>query len=285
MIADFWSFAYERQLIWHRRTAMEPAPWTLDPILRDFWFVNVHRELDTGTGVLISQVQARPASLEALVFNTMMYRVFNNFTMWLAVDPFSLTGADVDAAFERIRAHWETGATIFTNAWTISPLPYKGADRLEKVRTGLDMWDVYQITRELYEAPSLIRAHKILAAQKLMGHFTAYQVALDLSYLMPGFTDDEDLPKLHSGTGKSAAENPIPAGSGDALKILGCSMHELRDTQEDQLAELGLRWSDVAWPAKPRLTMADIEHTLCEWLKYENIRSGRTKARRKYDGG
>lgn len=279
-VIDFWQFTYERQAIWRRRVELEPPPWTTDPILQEYWFVNVHRELDTGTGVLMSQVQARPASLEALVFNTMLYRVFNNYRMWLALDPFCLTGADVDAAFERIREYWKSGSTIFTAAWTISPLPYKGDDRLEKVRTGMDMWDVYQITRELYTAQSLTRAFKTLTAQKLMGHFTAYQVALDMSYIMPGFTDDEQLPKLHSGTAKSAGRTP--SGSADALKWIGTTMDELHDTQEEVLSSLGLNWADVAWSQKPRLTMADIEHTLCEYMKYENIKAGHIKARRKY---
>jgi hypothetical protein len=45
----FWRFVHERQEIWRKKSAGEPAPWTSDPILRYNSFTNVYRELDRGT--------------------------------------------------------------------------------------------------------------------------------------------------------------------------------------------------------------------------------------------
>lgn len=46
---QFWRFVHERQEIWRKKSASEPAPWTSDPILRCNSFTNVYRELDRGT--------------------------------------------------------------------------------------------------------------------------------------------------------------------------------------------------------------------------------------------
>jgi hypothetical protein len=276
----FWRFAHERQAIWHRRfVEYAPQPWTDDPILRAYRFTNVHRELDAGTIVLLERVQARAASREAIVFNTMLYRVFNNYGAWVECDPFCTTRDEIDEAFSRLRTRWEAKRTIFTAAWTLGQLPYAGRDRLEKIRTAIRDWDAYQLTRDLTEAGSLISAAKILMGQKLIGSFTAFQIALDMSYIMP-FTDDEPLPVFYVGTGKDLTR--APSGSGSALLQLETTVEALRDDQDRALAELGLDWGAVAWEAKPRLTMADIEHTLCEFMKYTKMCGGNVRGQRKY---
>lgn len=47
-----WQFVRERHMIYLRRTAGEPWPWTQDPILQRFRFCNCYRELDTVTAWL-----------------------------------------------------------------------------------------------------------------------------------------------------------------------------------------------------------------------------------------
>ena len=44
---EFFRTMFERQMIWKRRFLdQKPRPWTDDPILRDYKFTNVYRELD-----------------------------------------------------------------------------------------------------------------------------------------------------------------------------------------------------------------------------------------------
>lgn len=45
-VADLMKFASERHLIYKRREAGQPKPWTKDKILRTFRFTNMYRELD-----------------------------------------------------------------------------------------------------------------------------------------------------------------------------------------------------------------------------------------------
>jgi hypothetical protein len=41
-MAMFWYFIAERHAIWERRNSGQAAPWTTDPLLRDFYFTNVY---------------------------------------------------------------------------------------------------------------------------------------------------------------------------------------------------------------------------------------------------
>lgn len=52
----YWIFAARRQEIFERRVAGRPAPWTDDPILRQFKFCNVYRAADRVSQHLIRHV-------------------------------------------------------------------------------------------------------------------------------------------------------------------------------------------------------------------------------------
>lgn len=274
-VAAFWAFARERQAIWQRRAAGAAPPWTADPVLRKYWFTNVHRELDTGTIVLRRAVSDRAdLSLEDRVFGTLVYRgAFNTHRMWTALDLGCVTPATWPAARERIAAYWVTGQPIFTRAWVLPPLTHlPGATRLDRVAAGIARWDALQLAAQLGRARSLAAAYAVLQGQVLLGEFTAWQCALDMTYLFAGFTDDERPPYLHNSAGKLAKASYKPRGSGEALRLLGVTIEQLR-------AEQPADWAAVAWSAKPRLTYADLEHTLCEWLKYEQLKNASTAHR------
>jgi len=42
-------FACERMLVWERRQKSLPAPWTIDPVIQNYRFCNIYRELDKQT--------------------------------------------------------------------------------------------------------------------------------------------------------------------------------------------------------------------------------------------
>ena len=48
-INDFFAYARKRHEIYLKRKAGEPPPWTDDPILQQYRFTNVFRELDKTT--------------------------------------------------------------------------------------------------------------------------------------------------------------------------------------------------------------------------------------------
>ena len=48
-VKRLFAFANERHMIYRRREAGESPPWTADPILCNYRFTNVYRELDRVT--------------------------------------------------------------------------------------------------------------------------------------------------------------------------------------------------------------------------------------------
>jgi len=54
---DYWYFVCERQNIyWRRVVEKQPAPWTDDPILREYKFTNIERTLDRNTLLMIDEI-------------------------------------------------------------------------------------------------------------------------------------------------------------------------------------------------------------------------------------
>jgi alpha-glutamyl/putrescinyl thymine pyrophosphorylase clade 1 len=114
----------------------------------------------------------------------------------------------------------------------------------------------------------------LVRTQPLMGKFMAWQVTLDLIPLFNRWTDNE-----WAITYKNAYANP--GGSAVGLQKIGMDLFELRDRQAEHLDALDLDWRAVAWKGHERLTIADLEHTLCEWVKYDRFDQGlKTRARR-----
>ena len=78
--AEFFRTMFERQMIWKRRFLDQaPRPWTEDPILRDYKFTNVYRELDRNSQWQIRNILLDDSlSLTDLVWKMMVFRYFNN---------------------------------------------------------------------------------------------------------------------------------------------------------------------------------------------------------------
>lgn len=77
---EFFRTMFERQMIWKRRFIdHQPRPWTEDPILRDYKFTNVYRELDRNSQWQIRNILLDDSlSLANLVWKMMVFRYFNN---------------------------------------------------------------------------------------------------------------------------------------------------------------------------------------------------------------
>jgi hypothetical protein len=266
-VKSFWEFAYERQAIWHRRTVEGLAfPWTDDEILRNYHFTNVHRELDRGTIALRELIINADIAVGLKLFNVLLYRQINNEDCWRASVPLGyIHQNELGVLQARLAARLEAKQPVWTRAWTRTSLSsFPGETYLERVFHGVNQWDTDAYLNRLTLAQDFKGWWKATADLPLFGDFTAYQVALDLTYLSPRFTDDEWC-KVSGGDAR------WEQGSAAA----GLDPYQKRDAQEAELEALGLDWSLVAWDQKPRLTLADVEHTLCEYVKYLKHVNGR----------
>lgn len=288
---NFWQFAYERQAIWHRRfIERRQKPYTDDPVLQRYHFTNVHRELDAGTQVvhqLVVNQEHMNMSPVSLIFNAMLYRIFNRADMWQTCDPYVCHYDELDQSFKKIREYRDAGYRIAPAAWTVPPLVHiNGNTWLDRVETAVKSWDIITIAKNVQRATTLVEANDALIGAAGIGPFIRLQVILDLTAVF-NFTDDETLPSLYSSKGKHRNNKDYlkPQGSAEGERLVGCTIKELRDHQDLMLTDEGLTWSEIAWQRKPRLTMADLEHTLCEWTKYITVHDASNKKwMRRYDG-
>lgn len=76
---EFFVTMHKRQQIWWMRFTNAPREaWTDDPILRDYKFCNVYRELDRSSQYLIQNVYLdRSCSFEQIVFSILAHRIYN----------------------------------------------------------------------------------------------------------------------------------------------------------------------------------------------------------------
>ena len=98
-------FISERHGIYIERARGYAAPWTDDPILREYKFTNVRRENDRQTRYLIENVCLNPAlSLRDKIYNVFLLRAWNNWdTMRDFGGPWSAEDIKNPALKERVR--------------------------------------------------------------------------------------------------------------------------------------------------------------------------------------
>lgn len=81
----FFAYARERHAIYLRRSAGLSAPWTADPVLQQYRFCNVFRELDTTTIWFREHVRDRLRSAPEVLLATVLFRWFNRITTGEAI--------------------------------------------------------------------------------------------------------------------------------------------------------------------------------------------------------
>jgi len=250
---------FVRRIVWRR-----PPPWTSDVTLGSARFTNVFRQLDRHSRYLILNVfpHAARAPMDTL-FNTLVFRTFNGAATYEALGGFRPAAAwDPDAACRTLQARQAHGEVAFTDRYSVSQ---QGADieirRLTRIRDQLP-----SLYGALMAARSLAEVHLWLVELPGVGGFTGYDLALDLTYaqIVP-FTDDTYVvadPGAKLALDRLLAE---PAGTVTAYTEAICAL------RRDQTAGFRAAGTVLLGPA---LTLANVQHSLCEYGKYARIREG-----------
>ena len=141
-----------------------------------------------------------------------------------------------------------------------------------------------EIFAEVMAAPTLKDRHKVIAELQGYGPFLAYEVVTDLNYfpeLNPkGFTEDD---WANPGPGcRKAIDLMIPPDKRRDLKIdYEEVITALRVLQRHYFAILEIHFNFLN---SRELTLRNIEHSLCEYYKYNRAKTT-GRARRKYTLG
>lgn len=289
----FWKFIYTRQMIWYKRFILQqPAPWTDDPILRDYKFTNVYRELDRNSLYSIDNIVGIPgattkgsplrvyAPIDEQVLRIIIFRLFNRiwtYNLIAHLDGFPWKRVD---AYKILRMAADKGEAIYTDAHiTCAYAGFPGETKLERV---MYIFDEAQkrmpaLMRVISRAKSLEHIHQFLSNFKGLGPFLAYEVCGDIAYAP------------WNNIGEDEWANPGP-GCQRGLRRLFPDLNPkscvwlikvLREAQDQEFSRLNLPFASIAYKGKP-LTLRAIENCCCEFSKYMKAHEGSGRPRNKF---
>lgn len=283
ILERFWYWINERHRIYIKyKVNKEPWPWTDDPILQKYKFTNVFRELDTGTIWLREHWLEPYADHPELFFNICFYRQFNWYkTAELVGFIEEFDPEHIKRIIKRYRD--EQGERVFTNAHMVYGIKCK--DKVDQI-IDLHMTPLWYEVED-FEVDETLRPEKRsleIAYNRLIkavgfGPFVTYEVVTDLRHTR--YLDKAHDINTWANAGPGAVRgvnrllgkpvpkppNVVPTKGIDYLGI----MIKLLEMQGDWLE-----------PHVPVLELREIEHSLCEFDKYERTRTGEGRPRLNY---
>jgi hypothetical protein len=260
-----------------KRKAGVPKPLTDDPILRNWRFCNMYRELDTVTIWLRVNWREPHVDDPDLWFAFVVARLVNKISTLEAL------GYPVPWNRERFLEVMASTKKPYGAAYVISPPPGgkggEGNKPFDQADLVLDpLWEARE--RKRPRQGGLIEDfYKDLFEQPGMGTFLCGQVIADVKYVEP----------LRSAADWTTFAAPGP-GSRIGLNYLLGRGRGTNWREADWRRELGKlqrqlesRWAEVGMEPPHG---QDLNNQLCEWSKHEDMRLGvRDRLKNRYDGG
>lgn len=276
-------FMLERHAIWVRRQAHtnEAAPFTADPILAKYKFTNVYRELDRVTIWIRKCIREPYAKNPNLWFMLAMARQIgwpptlrelmnSNDDVWPRHKSWNWR-----LTMNAMRKRAARGEKVYTGAYMLNA---HGENRPEIEGHGKfdkPLFTCRLVLHDLWKDRAIVepRMHRSIqeATETFLpyfgwGGFMSYEVACDLRYTRYLDTAPDVLSWAHAGPGALRG-----------LRRVTGVLPKKRDALE-LMREVHERIAPV-WPYKPKLELREIEHSLCEFDKYERVRLGEGKPR------
>jgi len=269
-IQRFFDWINQRTEIQIKKDRGDPWPWTEDKIFQEFKFTNAFRENDKTT-IWFREHIRDPLKYEEEVFMaTVIFRWFNLIETGETLLKHDLhIEWDPEKAFQVIlpQKKWITGAYMIK-----SPT---GKNKIRGIcETITIIWcDRF---RFLDKCPwgSLEQMWERLLGYPFLGPFLAYELVTDLRHTyIGGLAQDIDT-WANAGPGAMRGLNRI---HDRPLKFTSKKHDWCAEMRE--LLDLAVKYTTFSRPA---LELRDIEHSLCEFDKYERVRLGQGQPRSKY---
>lgn len=259
-VKEFAAFVKERHAIYERRLAGKPKPWTKDPILQQYRFCNVYRELDVVTVWIRDHWRAPHIDDPNLWFAMIVARLLNK------PESMAESGYPVpwkpDKWVKVLDARKARKETVFSGAYMIHADAHSTASKVgylaECVLTPI--WSRRKEGTKAFSS-SLSEAHQWLMQFRDMGSFMAAQVIADTKFT----------PLLANAKDWWTWAAPGPG----SLRGMSCVEFGDFNTKytdvawRDALAELKTR-VDPIWDraGMPLVSAQDLQNCLCEYSKY-----------------
>ena len=280
--SKFFDYARSRYFIQLRREGGAERPWTDDPILQTYRFCNVFREDDKVTKWFAANLREVGNPL----LSTVAFRWFNRIEVGeILLD--SAIGLQ-DGRFDSVEARQRIKHTLPDGPWVTGAYMIKtppGLNKLDGVLQCIDnvVEDLPSVYNQIVRFHSLQNAHNVLMNYPYLGSFMAYEVVTDLRHTK----------LLRKAADKMTWANPGPGAARGLSRVVfghpnGFHYNKKRDAealQEGMQDLLVLAHMDEHWPPGwPTWEMREVEHTLCEFDKYERVRLGEGTPKQKFAG-
>lgn len=290
-INKFFSYAKEREMVRINKEARKQKPWTEDKILQGNRFCNVFREDDKVTVWFRNNIREPLRNDPTVLLATFAFRFFNLPSS--AQVMLDIGGLDI---FET--ENWLKNEKKITKGIKKNPQKVTGA-YMTKTPTGLDKTDgCMQVIRwfieRTYNAPedfatqmskerwSLEKTTQWLSDFPFMGPFCAYEVVTDLYHTH----------LLQNASDIMAWANPGPGAARGLSRMCGLEHTAFKRIRKSDVDIMMLLMQDLLilsqheknWPHNRPWDMRTVEHTLCEYDKYERTRLQQGKPRSRYNG-
>jgi hypothetical protein len=272
----FFNYARERYLVMLRRNGNQAAPWTNDKILQQYRFCNVFREDDKVTAWLRNKFRAPFRSDPRVIPGVITFRFFNRI--------------ESGEVLLRHGLIWDWKAQVARQAFfNVKPLvgaayiikTPNGKNKLEGIIEILEpIWKAHHdksLTDTVLSIQTMEDLVSYLETFPYIGKFTAYEIACDLQYT-DFFHPTDPMTWANPGPGAQRGLQRLCYGKlGPKLydSVMLAMMQSL----------LGLSKQASYWPGNwPQWDMRTVEHTLCEFDKYERARLGEGTPKQKFNG-
>lgn len=283
-LEPLWAWMNARHAIYNERFRKgRSPPWTDDPILREYKFTNVFRELDRVTLGLHERLDSySPSALK--LYHIIAFRAFNRSETYdelHAAEALYSYVAMIKTLRRMVRAKKKifTGAYIVTNAGSEKPKIELMARALERMYA-----DRHAIFAGIHSDGTMRGATELIAAYPMQGPFTAYEVACDLRW-QTGMGLDHAPDRMtwaNLGPGARRGINRLVSGKAYPNVYPRKEDYVVFMRHACQLAPKALDRKIFRHAA--RIEMREIEHSLCETDKYLRAKTGEGRPRSKYRG-
>jgi hypothetical protein len=277
----FFSYARERYNILLRRRGGQHAPWTADPVLQKYRFCNVFREDDRTTEWFKLRVRDPLRHRSEVIFATIAFRWFNKIETCKILHQQGLL-MDWDQTMVRTRLHGIK--PLITGAYMIKTPA--GMTKLEGLIDCINnVWeDRHSLVSDLRNIGCLQKAHERLMVYPYLGSFMAYEVVTDLRHttvLGDVRASAHSWAAAGPGCARGLSRLCSKEGRTDLFRYTSASDQRSLNEFMQELLEESLTPSN--WPREwPTWEMREVEHTLCEFDKYERARLGQGAPKQLY---
>ena len=275
---DFIHWINERHRIYCRKEEGLPWPWTEDEILQKYKFTNVFRELDKTTvwmrENLTNPNANKPHAL--MIYNCAVFRMFGTMEMCEAIGGWQ-EYHNPEHLKRTARGRLDNKQKVFTGAYIITNQGKKDPKENIVVDEFLfAIWDYRQLLSDVAGRGEIQQMHQNLG--KLSGWggggFMAYELVSDLRYT----------PVLENATDINTWANAGPGAKRGLNRVFGRPLKftsKMHNWNREMIFLLKIV-NEEKESFVPTLEMREIEHSLCEFDKYQRVKNGEGKPRSIY---